>query len=801
MDTLKIAATRRVGLFLLLFAGSTVGSPAFAACNPGAFNVNPKNQTNVLEYNAGSGYARVLVTLGINKSLAADSATGAWAQTSGPIVTLNTSNPQNPTFLTPDVPSAGATLTFRLTVTCPGGAQASDTGTVSIIDVNRPPVAVASSTPAIAYIGDTIALRSTGPSGTPVSSDPDGDALVYQWTKTAGPAGLTVNLTGASTATASFVAPAPVPVGDYTLQFQLVVRDRATGGLTATANVTVNITRNLPPLAKLTCPIQVNEHGHVVLDGSASFDPNGGPLTYQWTQLQGSPAISVGSESGSTVQFDAPALTTGQDGFVQFQLKATDSTGLWDLATCGMQVVDVTAPVISVPADMTLEADSAGGKSASYSVYAQDAVDDAAPYPIACTPPSGSTFALAAPPTQQKISTVACTAHDSSVRPGFPSGNVANAAFQITVRDTTAPIITVPGALGAEATGPGGASATFSATTADAVDGSGIATCSPASGSTFALGTTAVSCNATDARNNAAVPAHFNLTIHDTTKPVVTPPADVTAEATGTQTVVAYGTATATDAVGVVSITSDAPATFPVGGTTVHWTAKDAAGNSGFADSHVTVQDTTAPAIDAHAAINGVEATGASGAAVTYTAPATHDTVDGDGIATCAPVSGSTFSLGTSVVTCHASDAHGNAATATAFDVTVVDTTPPSIDAHGAIADIEATGPTGAAVNYTAPATHDLVDGNGIAVCTPMSGSLFALGTTTVTCHASDAHHNAATATTFDVTVVDTTPPSIDVHDDILAVEATGPEGAVVTYTSPATHDIVDGDGSATCSA
>ena len=92
-------------------------------------------------------------------------------------------------------------------------------------------MAYASSTPAIAYVGDTISLRSTAPGGTPVSSDPDGDALLYQWTKTAGPAGLTIPWAGATPATATFVAPAKVPAGNYTLQFQLQVRDRASGGL------------------------------------------------------------------------------------------------------------------------------------------------------------------------------------------------------------------------------------------------------------------------------------------------------------------------------------------------------------------------------------------------------------------------------------------------------------------------------------------------------------------------------------------------------------------------------------------
>ena len=79
----------------------------------------------------------------------------------------------------------------------------------------------------------------------------------------------------------------------------------------------------------------------------------------------------------------------------------------------------------------------------------------------------------------------------------------------------------------------------------------------------------------------------------DFVPPVVTaPPALSGVEATGTYTSVVLGAASATDNVAVVSLTNDAPAAgFPVGTTTVTWTAKDAAGNSGTATQNVTVVD------------------------------------------------------------------------------------------------------------------------------------------------------------------------------------------------------------------
>ena len=224
--------------------------------------------------------------------------------------------------------------------------------------------------------------------------------------------------------------------------------------------------------------------------------------------------------------------------------------------------------------------------------------------------------------------------------------------------------------------------------------------------------------------------------------------------------------------------------------------AGDANLTSATAASTVTVIDTTAPTIDAHANVSA-EATSASGAEVTYTSPATHDGVDGNGVATCAPASGSVFALGTTTVTCTATDAAGNAAVSTTFTVTVADTTASTIDAHATVT-AEATSASGASVTYTSPATHDAVDGDGVAICTPASGSVFALGATMVTCTATDAAGNAAVATTFTVTVVDTTAPTIDATANVSS-QATSASGASVTYTSPATHDAVDGDGLAIC--
>jgi DNA-binding beta-propeller fold protein YncE len=159
--------------------------------------------------------------------------------------------------------------------------------------------------------------------------------------------------------------------------------------------------------------------------------------------------------------------------------------------------------------------------------------------------------------------------------------------------------------------------------------------------------------------------------------------------------------------------------------------------------------DTTPPALVAPADIS-VDATSASGAVVSYTTPTAVDDVDGAVPVDCVPASGSTFPVGTTTVTCTASDSAGNTSTAT-FTVTVrPDTTAPVLTVPSNIT-VDATSPAGTAVGYTASAV-DNVDGTVPVSCTRSSGAIFPIGTTTVTCTATDSSGNSSSAV-FTVTV------------------------------------------------
>jgi hypothetical protein len=279
--------------------------------------------------------------------------------------------------------------------------------------------------------------------------------------------------------------------------------------------------------------------------------------------------------------------------------------------------------------------------------------------------------------------------------------------------------------------------------------------------------------------------------------PVISPHANETHEATSSAGAeVNYTGPTANDDPdGSVPVfcTPASGSVFPLGENTVTCNANDSEGNTATSAFTITVVDTTPPAIGAHDNVT-VEATSSLGAIVSFTTNAT-DLVDGPVSPACLPASGSTFALGITVVNCTATDSRNNTNETSLFAVTVQDTTPPALEVPLTITE-EATSSSGAAVNFSANAT-DMVDGAITPICSPASGSIFALGSTTVICNANDSSGNAAYAN-FTVFVQDTAPPAISEHEN-LAAEATSSFGANVSYELPNATDAVDGPVNVTC--
>jgi len=234
-----------------------------------------------------------------------------------------------------------------------------------------------------------------------------------------------------------------------------------------------------------------------------------------------------------------------------------------------------TPPTLTLPGPQTVEATGPNGAEVTYNATADDAQDGA--LTPNCSPASGTNFPLG-------VTQVNCSVTDSA-------GVETTGFFDVTVVDTTPPSLDLPSDRTAEATGPNGAAVSFSATADDLVDGDVAVTCTPASGSTFELGTTTVDCTATDAHGNTSS-GSFDVTVVDTKPPALTLPANITKQATSNSQASVTYSASASDLVDgsvPVSCTPASPHTFGVGTTTVNCSATDAHGNTANGSFTVTV--------------------------------------------------------------------------------------------------------------------------------------------------------------------------------------------------------------------
>jgi hypothetical protein len=202
--------------------------------------------------------------------------------------------------------------------------------------------------------------------------------------------------------------------------------------------------------------------------------------------------------------------------------------------------------------------------------------------------------------------------------------------------------------------------------------------CTPASGSNFPLGTTTVTCTATDQSNNSSN-CMFTVTVNDTTAPQVTCPQNVVVNPPQgvCNPAVQYSTPTATDncSTATVMCTPASGSNFPLGTTTVTCTATDQANNSSQCTFTVTVTGTPFSILcggDINTAARILApVTCGIGSVVSYPAPTiSSSTCNGNISVSCVPASGSTFPAGTTTVTCTATD-QNNQTVSCSFTVTV----------------------------------------------------------------------------------------------------------------------------------
>jgi endonuclease G len=165
------------------------------------------------------------------------------------------------------------------------------------------------------------------------------------------------------------------------------------------------------------------------------------------------------------------------------------------------------------------------------------------------------------------------------------------------------------------------------------------------------------------------------ITVNDNVAPSISAPANVTVNtgpnATTCGTLVTdaqLGTANASDNAGNVSVArSGVPSgnIFPVGTTTITYTATDGAGNSNAATQMVTVIDNTAPTLSAPAPTSVDADSNGRGTIPNVVAGTTASDNCGPVTLTQSPLAGTVVGTGTYTITITATDAAGNTSTAT----------------------------------------------------------------------------------------------------------------------------------------
>ena len=428
-------------------------------------------------------------------------------------------------------------------------------------------------------------------------------------------------------------------------------------------------------------------------------------------------------------------------------------------------VPDTTKPIISTPVDLVIEAT---GSLTSVDLGEAIAMDESGIQLIVNNSPT--LFTLGS-------STIIWTAIDNN-------GNSAFATQRVDVVDTTPPTISILPDIIAEAVVPYDNIITLQEPTAD--DILGVVSIINDAPEFFPVGETIVTWTATDVGGNTAS-IEQKIIVTDTIFPILQIPWDVVIEATSLdQNMANLGNATATDNSEIISITNDAPDVFPLGETTVTWTAIDSSNNFSSLTQLVTVVDTTAPEILVPVDIT-LEAVSVDANTVNLDI-ATASDIQYVTIYLDAP---DVFPLGETTVTWTAIDYSGNSASATQT-VTIVDTTKPGLSIpHNQT--VEASNLDKTLVDIGQAEAHDIT---GISSITHNAPDVFPLGSTLIAWTAIDNHSNITTAYQT-ITVVDTTSPVIISPQDITS-EATDPTmnyiklGELVAFDSVGIESIIN---------
>jgi hypothetical protein len=454
------------------------------------------------------------------------------------------------------------------------------------------------------------------------------------------------------------------------------------------------------------------------------------------------------------------ALVEGTVSFCIFDIEGGADTDFFALPlpfTFSGNLNDTTPPTIACPDNITQGTDGSSpslcGTTVNFSPTASDG-QCAAPT-VACTPASGSFF-------NKGTTTVTCIATDGGGNQSPPC------SFNVIVNDDDPPSAQCPSNI-TDSNTQGQCGKTISYDRPITSDNCGTVafSCKPESGSFFPVGTTTVTCSFKDETDNQST-CSFTVTINDTEKPTIACPGPITK---GTDLNVCMAVVnfnpTASDNCALpknaVVCSPSSGTAFAKGTTTVNCSVTDGVGLMASCSFTVTINDTQGPSYVCPAnVIVGTTPNLCTGVA-TYLTPTATDNCGGSPVVTCSPASGLPYPKGVTTVTCSSKDSSNNT-TMCSFTVTVNDTQAPAISCPTAQTRITARpGDASVAVSYPTATGSDNCPGV-VVTCSPPSGSAFPVGTTTVSCTATDQTGNSTTCsftmTVFDVCLQDETTPA-----------------------------------------
>jgi hypothetical protein len=491
------------------------------------------------------------------------------------------------------------------------------------------------------------------------------------------------------------------------------------GNGTATCTFTVTISDDDAPVA--VCQPSID----VVLDGDGIAQLTADDVDLGSYDNCSSTLTRVISHAGSSFAADHHFDCTDL-GAQTVTLSLTDDAGNVSTCTSNVTVLDLQVPDIECSSNIYVGTD-AGACSAVVTYPAPTATDNCATtVTLTSGLASGSTF-------PSGTTTQVFTAVDAA-------GNSESCSFTVTVSDYEAPVINCAPTVRTVFADAGQCSftvagAAFDATFTDNCPGGFLAhnyaTAAGAgtlAGSTFPVGTTLVTWQATDASGYVSDICGIQIVVLDNQAPSITCGSNVTVNAdpglcsfkvTSTAVDPAFsdncaGASISHNYASAPSANTANGAVFPVGNTIVTWTAKDASGNTASCSYTVTVVDNQDPLFlncPTTMVMIGNDPGQCSGK-LNWAIPVATDNC---GIASVAqtggPASGTTFNVGAAQnITYTATDVNGRTKTCV-FQVQVVDTEKPNFDADIVM-------PTNITVQCNAIPSNCVFHGNGI--CSPL---------------------------------------------------------------------------------